>query len=109
MGFADCGEILSSLPMTFRFLNPTQRGECLATDASLAPSHPYDAILFTQRVEVDCVFGLRVVDLVDGLAAIWNPLVQPTETAFSELGFVRQISDHNPIVFRFELASGDWD
>jgi hypothetical protein len=109
MGFADCAEILQSTPTDYRFLNPTYGGECLATDATLAPSHPYDAVVFTQRVEVDYVFGLRVIDLVAGLAAIWNPFAEPTPSAYRELGFVRRVSDHNPVVFRFQLASGDWD
>ncbi len=109
MNFADCAEILSSIPNELRFLNPTYSGVCLATDASLAPSRPYDGALFVQRVEVDYVFGLRVIDLVSGLAAVWNPFDEPIETAYGDLGFVRQISDHNPIVFRFQLASGDWD
>jgi len=109
MNFADCAEILSSIPGEFHFLNPTYSGACLATDASLAPTRPYDGVLFTQRVEVDYVFGLRVIDLLAGLAAVWNPLDEPIETAYGDLGFVGQISDHNPIVFRFQLASGDWD
>ena len=109
MNFADCTEILASIPDEFRFLNPTYSGTCLATDATLAPSYPRDGVLFTQRVEVDYVFGLRVIDLVAGLAAVWNPFAEPIETAYGDLGFVRQISDHNPIVFTFQLASGDWD
>jgi len=107
--FADCREILSSVPSDLQFLNPTYAGECLATDATLSPGRPYDGILFTQRVEVDYVFGLRVIDLVHGLAAVWNPFDEPIEEAYEELGFVRVLSDHNPIVFRFQLASGDWD
>ena len=109
MGFTDCSEILTCTPEECRFLNPTYSGDCLATDASLAPSLPYDGILFTQRVEVDYIFGLRVIDLVSGLAAVWNPFGEPIEDAYGDLGFVRKISDHNPIVFRFQLASGDWD
>ncbi len=109
MQFADCGEILTCAPSGWRFLNPTYGGDCLATDATLAPNRPYDGILFTQRVEVDHAFGLRVIDLVTGLAAIWDPFGEPIETAYGDLGFVRRISDHNPIVFRFQLASGDWD
>jgi len=109
MNFADCAEILTSIPDEFHFLNPTYSGTCLATDATLAASYPYDGVLFTQRVEVDYVFGLRVIDLVAGLAAVWNPFDEPIETAYGDLGFVRRISDHNPIVFTFQLASGDWD
>jgi hypothetical protein len=109
MNFADCSEILTCVPSECRFLNPTYSGDCLATDASLAPSRPYDGVLFTQRVEVDYVFGLRVIDLVAGLAAVWNPFGEPIETSYGDLGFVRRISDHNPIVFKFQLASGDWD
>jgi len=109
MGFYDCAEILYCVPDGCRFLNPTYSGDCLATDATLAPSRPYDGVLFTQRVEVDYVFGLRVIDLVSGLAAVWNPLSEPIEDAYQELGFARVLSDHNPIVFRFQLASGDWD
>jgi hypothetical protein len=109
LSFADCAEILTCAPEGCRFLNPTYAGDCLATDASLAPSRPHDGVLFTQRVEVDYVFGLRVIDLVYGLAAIWNPLGEPFEDAYGELGFVGEMSDHNPIVFRFQLASGDWD
>lgn len=109
MNFADCSEILTCAPSECRFLNPTYGGDCLATDATLAPSYPYDGVLFTQRVEVDYVFGLRVIDLVTGLGAVWNPFDEPIETAYDDLGFVRQISDHNPIVFKFQLASGDWD
>jgi hypothetical protein len=109
MNFADCTEILTCAPDECRFINPTTDGTCLATDATLAPSRPHDGVLFTQRVEVDYVFGLRVIDLVAGLAAVWNPFDEPIETAYEDLGFVRQISDHNPIVFRFQLASGDWD
>ena len=109
MGFADCAEVLTCAPAECFFLNPTVGGVCLATDASLAPSRPHDGVLFTQRVEVDYVFGLRVIDLVTGLAAVWNPFAEPIEDAYEELGFVRAISDHNPIVFRFQLASGDWD
>jgi hypothetical protein len=109
MNFTDCAEILTCAPSECRFLNPTYSGECLATDATLAPSRPYDGVLFTQRVEVDYVFGLRVIDLVAGLAAVWNPFGEPIEAAYRDLGFVRRISDHNPIVFKFQLASGDWD
>ena len=109
MNFADCSEILTCAPSGCLFLNPTYGGDCLATDATLAPSYPYDGVLFAQRVEVDYVFGLRVIDLVGGLAAVWNPFGEPIETAYGDLGFVRRISDHNPIVFRFQLASGDWD
>ena len=109
MGFADCSEILSATPADCRFLNPTYAGDCLATDGALVPSRPHDGVLFVQRVEVDYVFGLRVIDLVAGLAAVWNPFNEPIEDAFEELGYARVISDHNPIVFRFQLASGDWD
>jgi hypothetical protein len=109
MNFADCSEILTCAPSECQFLNPTYSGDCLATDASLAPSRPYDGVLFTQRVEVDYVFGLRVIDLVAGLAAVWNPFDEPIETAYGDLRFVRRISDRNPIVFKFQLASGDWD
>ena len=109
MGFADCTEILACAPTECRFLNPTYSGDCLVTNASLAPSRPYDGVLFTQRVEADYVFGLRVIDLVAGLAAVWNPFGEPIEDAYEEFGFVRRISDHNPIVFKFQLASGDWD
>ena len=109
MNFADCGEILTCAPSECLFLNPTYSGDCLATDATLAPGHPHDGVLFTQRVEVDYVLGLRVIDLVAGLAAVWNPFGEPIEDAYGDLDFVRKISDHNPIVFRFQLASGDWD
>ena len=109
LNFADCAEILSCAPEGCRFVNPTHSGGCLATDASLAPSKPYDGVLFTQRVEVDYVFGLRVIELVHGLAAIWNPFGELLEDAYVDLGFTRVLSDHNPIAFRFQLASGDWD
>jgi hypothetical protein len=109
MSFTDCSEVLTCTPTDCRFLNPTTSGDCLATDATLAPNRPYDGVLFKQRVEIDYVFGLRVIDLVSGLAAVWNPLGEPIETAYEELGFVRVISDRSPIVFRFQLASGDWD
>ncbi len=107
--FADCGEIVENTPAMLQFLNPTTQGECLATDASLTPNRPYDGVLFTRRVDVDYVFGLQVIDLVHGLAAVWNPYAVPLESAYAELGFVDRISDHHPIVFRFRLASGDWD
>jgi len=109
LNFVDCGEVLGCTPSTCQFLNPTYSGACLATDATLDPQWPHDGVLFTQRVEVDFVFGLRVIDLVRGLEAIWNPLGEPIETAYRTLGFDRMISNHNPIVFRFQLASGDWD
>ncbi len=109
MNFADCSEILTCTPDSCRFLNPTYSGDCVPTDATLTPSRPYDGVLFTQRVEVDYVFGLRVIDLVGGLAAVWNPFAEPVVDAYSELGFARVLSDHNPVVFQFQLASGDWD
>jgi len=109
LGFADCSEVLGCVPDGCQFLNPTYTGHCVATDATLVPSRPYDGVLFTQRVEVDYVFGLRVVDLVGGLAAVWNPFSETIEDAYRDLGFARVLSDHNPIVFRFQLASGDWD
>jgi len=52
---------------------------------------------------------MRVIDLVTGLAAIWNPFGKPIEQAYGELDFVKRISDHNPIVFTIELPSGDQD
>ena len=109
LNFVDCFEALSCTPTGCHFLNPTYDGTCIATDATLAPSLPLDGVLFTQRVEVDHVFGLRVIDLVSGLAAVWNPFSEPIEEAYYDLDFARMISDHNPVVFRFQLASGDWD
>jgi len=109
LNFADCTEALSCTPSACQFLNPTYSGDCLSTDATLNPASPFDGVLFTQRVEVDFVFGLRVIDLVYGLAAVWNPYGEPMDTAYEEHGFTRTLSTHNPIVFRFQLASGDWD
>ena len=109
MNFEDCSEILAIVPDDYRFLNPDPSGNCHGTNTSLGTKHPYDNVLYTQEVPLDPIFGMRVIDLVTGLAAIWNPFAEPIEEAYSELDFVKRISDHNPIVFTIELPSGDQD
>ena len=109
MNFEDCSEILAIVPDDFLFLNPDPSGNCLGTNTSLGTKHPYDNVLYTQEVPLDPIFGMRVIDLVTGLAAIWNPFGDPIEEAYSELDFVKRISDHNPIVFTIQLPSGDQD
>jgi len=109
MGFADCAEILAGVPSDLRFLNPDHTGACHMTDAAPQPRSPADAILFVRRVQVDHVFGLRVIDLYRGLAAIWNPDGDPIEAAYADRRFAARISDRNPVVVRFQTASGDYD
>ena len=109
MNFKDCDEVLASVPEGLRYLNPGYDDTCHATNTSLHTERPYDNVLYTRGVAVDVIFGLRVIDLVDGLAAVWNPLGEPIEDAYSDLDFVGQFSDHNPILFVITPASADWD
>jgi len=109
MNFDDCDEVLAIVPDRFRFLNPDGSGNCLTTNTSLVAGYPYDNVLYTTQVRPDLTVGMRVIDLVTGLAAVWNPLGEPIEEAYDELDFVQQISDHNPIVFVLQIPLGDWD
>ena len=109
MNFQDCNEIVAIMPAGLRFLNPGYNDACLTTNTSLSIHRPYDNVLYTRHVAVDVIFGLRTIDLVQGLAALWNPFGEPIESAYDDLDFVGQISDHNPVIFKITPASADWD
>ena len=106
-GDRHCGSHAGGPRAICRNLRPS--GDCLGTNASLGTKHPYDNVLYTEEVPVDETFGMRVIDLVTGLSAIWNPFGEPIEEAYEELDFVKRISDHNPIVFRIKLPTQDRD
>ena len=109
MNFEACNEALAVVPAGFDVLNPNAFGECLDTTTDLDVRTPADNAFTSDSVRVDRVFGMRVIDLVSGLSAIWNPLGEPIEDAYDDLDFVGQLSDHNPIVFKIDVPSGDND
>ncbi len=109
MNFDDCDEIRQSVPVAFRYLNPTADDACLGTNTSLSKQYPYDNVLLSSSIPQNSCSGLAVIDLVDGLFAIWNPLDEPINQAYKEYGFVDMFSDHNPIAFHIEIPADDSD
>lgn len=109
MNFDDCEEIRLIVPDEFLFLNPDENGICLGTNTGLGKRHPYDNVLLSAAFPWDREFRMKVIDLVTGLSALWNPFGEPIDSAYDKYGFVKMFSDHNPIVFRIEVPLGDSD
>jgi hypothetical protein len=109
MNFDDCTEIREIAPPGFQYPLSDSERICFDSSASLAEEHPYDFVFYTADVPFDRTFGLRVIDLVTGLGAIWNPYGEAIEQAYKERHFVQQFSDHNPIIFRIEVPIEDSD
>jgi endonuclease/exonuclease/phosphatase family metal-dependent hydrolase len=109
MNFRDCAEIPASTPASLQYLNPPTDGPCQMTTAVPGDGYPFDNILYTDAVPIDVAFGMRVIDLVSGLTAIWNPLSEPLATAYWDLQYPDLFSDHLPIICRLALPRADAD
>lgn len=108
MNIENATELADATPSGYLSLND----ECRATNTNPNSPKPYDHVMYniTTTTEIDSVYDLKVIDLVEAMKASWSSTVDEYPgDPYNHNEFRQYYSDHHPVVFRIKATVEDDD
>lgn len=107
MNLEDSAEVQAVTPAGFVSLND----ECRPTNTNVNGPKPYDHVMYSPTFsgEVDTVFDMQIVNLIEQLAGSWTSTDAYPGDPYDHNLFRAYYSDHHPIVFQMIIPGEDDD